>query len=71
VAAVQRLVPEGARARGQALYASLSNGAGGAAGAVLAGWAWDAFGHGQAFLFAAAAALIGALFVLRLRRAGI
>jgi len=71
VAAVQRLVPEGARARGQALYASLSNGAGGAAGAVLAGWSWDAVGHGQAFLFSAAAALTGALFVLRLRRAGI
>ncbi len=71
VAAVQRLMPQGARARGQTLYASLANGAGGAAGAVLAGWAWDAVGHGQAFLVSAAAALIGALFVPRLRRIGI
>jgi PPP family 3-phenylpropionic acid transporter len=71
VAAVQRLVPEAARARGQALYASLSYGAGGAVGAVLAGWTWDAVGHGQAFVFSAVAGLTGALFVPRLRRAGI
>jgi PPP family 3-phenylpropionic acid transporter len=71
VAAVHRLVPEAARARGQALFASLSYGAGGAIGALLAGWAWDAVGHGQAFYFSSLAGLTGAIFVLRLRRAGL
>jgi len=71
VAAVQRVFPHAAQARGQALFSSLSYGAGGAAGALLAGWAWEASGPGFAFTVSALAALAGAYFAHRLRRAGL
>src|SRR5947207_2064025 len=48
VAAVHRLFAPHAQARGQTLFSSLGYGAGGAAGALAAGWAWD-FGPGAAF----------------------
>jgi PPP family 3-phenylpropionic acid transporter len=70
VAAVHRLFPEHAQARGQTLFSSLSYGGGGAAGALLAGWTWEAAGAALAFSASAAAALAGACFAWRLRRFG-
>ena len=66
VAAVHRVFPEHAQARGQALFSSVSYGAGAAAGMVLAGWAWEGGGAQLAFSLAAAAAGAGAFFARRL-----
>jgi PPP family 3-phenylpropionic acid transporter len=44
--------------RGQALYSSVSFGAGGAAGSVAAGYLWQGAGAGWMYLAAAAAALL-------------
>lgn len=71
VAAIHRVFPEAAHARGQALFSSASYGAGGAAGAMMAGWAWDAHGAGLAFTGAALFGLLGSHFAYRLRRAGL
>ena len=71
VAAVQRVFPEGAQARGQALFSGFTYGAGAAAGLVLSGWAWVLGGAPLAFSTAALAALAGALFALQLKRAGL
>ena len=71
VAAVHRLFPEWAQARGQTLFSSLSYGAGGAAGALIAGWAWETSGPAMAFSASALAALLGACFAYRLRRIGL
>jgi PPP family 3-phenylpropionic acid transporter len=70
VAAVHRVFPANAQRRGQALLSSLGYGAGGAAGALLAGWGWELAGPGLAFSLASVAALVGAYFAYRLRRAG-
>jgi MFS transporter, PPP family, 3-phenylpropionic acid transporter len=71
VAAVHRVFPEHAQARGQTLFSSVSYGAGAAAGLLLAGWAWDAGGAAMAFSASAAAALAGAVFARRLKRANL
>ena len=71
VAAVHRLFPRSAQARGQALFASLSYGAGSAVGTLLAGWAWEWSGAPAAFSLSAAAALAGALLARNLKRAGL
>jgi PPP family 3-phenylpropionic acid transporter len=71
VAAIHRVFAEAAQARGQALFSSASYGAGGAAGAMMAGWAWDAHGAGVAFTGAALFGLLGSHFAYRLRRAGL
>ena len=68
VAAVHRLFPDAAHARGQALFSSLGYGAGGAVGAVAAGWAWQAGGPGWAFTLSSLAAAMGLLFAYPLRR---
>lgn len=47
--------------RGQALYASVSFGAGGAAGSLLSGLSWDALGSTNTFVIAAAAAFLSAV----------
>jgi len=70
VAAVHRVFPESAQARGQTFFSSLSYGAGGAAGALMAGWTWP-WGAGMAFSASAAAAAVGACFAWRLRRFGL
>jgi PPP family 3-phenylpropionic acid transporter len=70
VAAVHRIFPAHAQGRGQTLLSSISYGAGGAAGALAAGWGWQAAGPGLAFSLAAAAALAGAYFAYRLKKAG-
>ena len=67
VAAVQRLFSASAHARGQALFSSRAYGGGGAAGALLAGWAWEAGGPALTFSFAAGSAALGASLLLWLR----
>ncbi len=71
VAAVHRVFPEHAQARGQTLFSSIAYGAGGAGGALIAGWAWQTAGSALAFSASAAAALAGACFAWRLRRFGL
>jgi PPP family 3-phenylpropionic acid transporter len=71
VAAVHRIFPPRVHARGQSLFASFGYGAGGAAGALSAGWAWDAGGPGLAFTVSSVAALAGLLFAYPLKRAGL
>jgi PPP family 3-phenylpropionic acid transporter len=71
VAAIHRVFPATAQARGQALFSSLSYGAGGAAGTLLAGWAWELAGPSLTFSLAALAGLLGAYFAYALKRAGL
>ena len=71
VAAVHRIFPAHAQGRGQTLFSSISYGAGGAAGALLAGWGWEAAGPGLAFSLAALAGLVGAYFAYAVRRVGL
>jgi PPP family 3-phenylpropionic acid transporter len=71
VAAVHRVFPPHAHARGQSLFSSIGYGAGGALGAVLAGWAWEAGGPGVAFTVSSAAAAAGLLLAYPLKRAGL
>jgi len=47
--------------RGQALYSSVSFGAGGAIGALASGFAWESLGAGTSFALAAVTAALGAL----------
>jgi MFS transporter, PPP family, 3-phenylpropionic acid transporter len=58
LAAVHRIFAGRLEARGQAVYASLTYGVGGAAGTLIAGWTWDSLGAGFAF---SVSALFGAL----------
>jgi len=71
VAAVRRVFPAEAQGRGQTLFSSLCYGAGGAGGALLAGWAWETAGPGLAFSLSSALALAGLLLAYPLKRAGI
>ena len=71
VATVHRVFPAQAQARGQSLFSSIGYGAGGALGAVAAGWAWEAAGPGAAFTVSSVAAAAGLLFAYPLRRKGL
>ncbi|HYR37252.1 MAG TPA: MFS transporter [Burkholderiales bacterium] len=71
VAAVHRVFPPHAQARGQSLFSSVGYGAGGALGAVAAGWAWEAAGPGLAFTVSSVAAAAGLLLAYPLKRAGL
>ncbi len=53
------------KGRGQALYSSVSFGAGGALGSLLSGYAWDGIGATMTFAVASLVALLGALAVWR------
>ncbi|MBK1734301.1 MFS transporter, partial [Halorhodospira abdelmalekii] len=56
--------------RGQALYSSLTFGAGVAIGSLAAGWGWDLYG-GQTFLVASGVAALAALLAaISLRHVG-
>ena len=68
---LHRIFPPEAQARGQALFSSVSYGAGGAAGALLAGWAWQASGPELVFSLAALAGLCGAYIAMALKRLGL
>jgi PPP family 3-phenylpropionic acid transporter len=63
VAAVHRLFGGALAVRGQALYTSLSYGLGGAAGMLLSGWSWGAFGPEITFAISSAFGVAGALLV--------
>jgi MFS transporter, PPP family, 3-phenylpropionic acid transporter len=71
VAAVHRVFPEGAQARGQTLFSSVAYGAGGAVGALAAGGLWQAGGPGLAFSLSALIGLAGLLLAHGLKRAGL
>jgi PPP family 3-phenylpropionic acid transporter len=71
VAAVHRVFPEGAQARGQTLFSAVTYGAGAAVGLVISGWAWEWAGAGFAFSVSALAAVAGAFFAAQLKRAGL
>ena len=64
IAAVNRWFPGRCQARGQALYSSLSFGAGGLLGGLISGWMWDSAGAAATFTLSAVFALIGGGLVL-------
>lgn len=57
------------QARGQAIYASVSFGAGGTLGSLYSGYAWESLGPQLTFTIAAGFAFFAALLLLRLRPA--
>ena len=63
LAAVHRFFSGGLEARGQAVYASLTYGAGGAAGTLIAGWTWDSLGAGVAFTVSSLFGALGGAFI--------
>lgn len=67
VAAVHRIFPEHAQARGQTLFSGFTYGAGAAAGLLISGWAWAGGGAALAFSVSALAALAGAFFAAQLK----
>jgi MFS transporter, PPP family, 3-phenylpropionic acid transporter len=71
VAAVHRVFPQSAQARGQTLFSGVTYGAGAAAGLVISGWAWAGGGAALAFSVSALASAAGAFFARRLKRAGL
>jgi MFS transporter, PPP family, 3-phenylpropionic acid transporter len=71
VAAVPRVFPAGAQGFGQTLFSSIGYGAGGAAGLLLAGLAWEGGGASMAFSACALAAGAGVFFAAQLKRAGL
>lgn len=60
---IHRLFPGRYQGRGQALYSSLSFGAGGALGAWFSGYAWDSYGAATVFSISAAASILGLVMV--------
>lgn len=65
IAAVGQLFPGRAQGRGQALYSSISFGAGGLLGALVSGWTWDDWGAGWTFTLGSGFALAGLVLVWR------
>lgn len=63
IAAVHRLFPGRIAGRGQAVYTSLTYGAGGAAGTLIAGWTWGALGAEASFSISALFGAAGAVLV--------
>ena len=63
IAAVNAWFPGRTQGRGQALYSSLSFGAGGLLGALISGWTWDAWGAGWTFTVGSLFGLLGFLLV--------
>lgn len=64
VAAIYHFFRGRHQAKGQALYTSLTFGAGGTVGGLYSGYAWDWLGPGWTFSIAAGAALLGMLLVM-------
>lgn len=65
VAALHRWFPGGQQARAQALYGSVSFGAGGMLGGLASGQTWEAFGPGWTYTLGALFALAGFMLVWR------
>jgi PPP family 3-phenylpropionic acid transporter len=65
IAAVNRWFPGRCQARGQALYSSISFGAGGLLGALFSGWSWDALGAALTYSVSSACALVGVWLIWR------
>ncbi|MCX8145692.1 MAG: MFS transporter [Azovibrio sp.] len=65
VAVVHHCFPGATQARGQALYSSLSFGAGGLLGGLLSGYLWESAGAGWTYSLSALAALAGGWLVWR------
>ncbi len=63
IAAVNQWFPGKAQGRGQALYSSLSFGAGGLLGALISGRTWDWLGAGWTFTLGSGFALVGFVFI--------
>ncbi|HOL64435.1 MAG TPA: MFS transporter, partial [Accumulibacter sp.] len=63
VAAINRWFPGRCQGRGQALYSSLSFGAGGLLGSVLSGWTWELLGPAPTYALSSLLALAGLLCV--------
>jgi PPP family 3-phenylpropionic acid transporter len=68
ISLVHELFAGGRQGRGQALYSSLSFGAGGAAGSAAAGWVWSGLGPQAAWVMATALAAVGGVVALELMR---
>jgi MFS transporter, PPP family, 3-phenylpropionic acid transporter len=71
IAAIRRVFPADAQGRGQTLFSSVCYGAGGAVGALLAGWAWEVAGPGFAYSLSSILALAGLLLAYTLKRDGL
>jgi PPP family 3-phenylpropionic acid transporter len=63
IAAVNQWFPGRAQGRGQALYSSLSFGAGGLLGALISGRTWESLGSGWTFTLGSLFALVGFVLV--------
>ena len=63
IASVNQWFPGKAQGRGQALYSSLSFGAGGLLGALVAGSTWADWGAGWAYTLSSGFALAGGLLI--------
>jgi len=63
IAAVNQWFPGRAQARGQALYSSVSFGAGGLVGGMISGWSWEALGSPLTFGISSGFALAGLLLI--------
>ncbi|MBL8416512.1 MAG: MFS transporter [Propionivibrio sp.] len=63
IAAINRWFPGRTRSRGQALYSSLTFGAGGLLGGLISGWTWGHLGAALTFALSSVYALIGLILV--------
>lgn len=63
IAAVNRWFAGSCRGRGQALYSSISFGAGGLLGGLLSGWLWEVWGAAWTYTLSAGFALLGAFLI--------
>ena len=64
ITVVNRWFPGRTRSRGQALYSSLTFGAGGLVGGLISGWTWDHLGGELTFALSSIFALIGLILVM-------
>ena len=65
IAAINLWFPGRAQGRGQALYSSISFGAGGLLGGLISGWTWDGIGAGWTYTLASVFAVGGFALVWR------
>lgn len=63
ITAINRWFPGRTRSRGQALYASISFGAGGLVGGLVSGWTWDHLGGEMTFAISSIYALIALVLI--------